>query len=586
MPDPRPAAATPLPDTVALRLLQAFVAIVLVLSLLLALVVPYHATDALVYGQLSQVIAREGTFLSDLVGYPAYSRPLFYAPQGALWWLFGGHDWIGRLLSLAFFALLLWALWRLASKRELPPLTGWLVLAIGLALPDLVVQAFAGQTDVPTAALIALAAVLAWRWPDRTRTAVLLTLVVAAAVLAKATALPALVGLGAACLVGDRAGLRARLTYQVLPIAAGTGLGLVYGWVMARHFGIALNSFLGGAVTVEAAPAPAAGAGGGPGAGTAVVPQTRDAPISERVSDALSDLVGSGRLEVLGRAEWLGPYLRLILLVSLVYAVARVVRAPHRAAVGVAVAVAVPWYLLAASAPLLDNPGAVLGSALALVVLAAAAWCPAALVPSRLLLGRLLLWALPPLLAWTVFGILGDTRTLSPAWPALLVLLSVMFAVGIAGLRERVRAGWAVVAAVAVVVALAALDLRNLDGLGARPDGTINSLRALSELTPATWADPDEARRAADPQLGGLVVDSRAARPPGGRVLTNDGRLGFYFGTSVDVAPPPQTCADARGYRVVTVLLNVPEPFDGQLPCLEPVSVQPGSYAVYRVTDG
>jgi hypothetical protein len=58
----------------------------------------------------------------------------------------------------------------------------------------------------------------------------------------------------------------------------------------------------------------------------------------------------------------------------------------------------------------------------------------------------------------------------------------------------------------------------------------------------------------------------------------------FYFLGQATVAQPPATCAGARGYGALGVLLNVPEPFDGtKLRCLRPVSVVPGSYAAYRV---
>src|SRR4051794_41592052 len=51
------------------------------LCLLLALVVPFHATAALVFGTWSRAIAVDhGWFFDALVGYPPYSRPLFYAP--------------------------------------------------------------------------------------------------------------------------------------------------------------------------------------------------------------------------------------------------------------------------------------------------------------------------------------------------------------------------------------------------------------------------------------------------------------------------------------------------------------------------
>ena len=137
----------------------------------------------------------------------------------------------------------------MARDRSLPPIAPWLAVLALFACPDAVLQAIAGQTDVPVAALIALVAVLMWRWPPSPRIAVLIALAAMAAVLAKATALPALAGLGAAFLLGDRAGLRDRVLLGVVPLVVGTALGLLYGVIMARHFGLALNEFLGGAVS-------------------------------------------------------------------------------------------------------------------------------------------------------------------------------------------------------------------------------------------------------------------------------------------------------------------------------------------------
>lgn len=568
-------------DVLALRLVQAFLAAILAFTLFLALVVPYHATDALVFGPFSELIGRDGGFLFDQIGSPPYSRPVFYVLQGGLWWLLGMHEWLGRLLSLAFFALLLWSVHRLARDRSLPPAAPWLAVVLLFACPDVVVQAIAGQTDVPVAAVLASTGVLLWRVRPSGRAAVLVAVAAAAAVLCKATALPALAGLALACLLGDRRELAGRLRYGVLPLALGTAAGLVYGVIMARHFGLALNEFLGGSVT--AAPAPT---GGGGAVGTTV----GSAPsAASRVGSAVTQFTDSARPAILLRVEWLGPYVRMLALFSLVYAAGRTVGLRHRIVAWAALAIGFLAYwigpeVLSGGGGVLDTgAGAVLGSVLLLVPLAAVAWCPPELRASRLLLARLLAWGLPPLLAWGLFGILGDTRTLSPAWPPFFVLLGGVLAMGVAGLRRR--AVGAAAAAVVLALGLAVLDVRNYDGLGPRPDGTVDSLRALRDLTPSTWTDPARARIAADPQLGGEVADARAARAASaGRVWTTDGRLGFFFLDDATVRQPPARCAQLHGYRVVAVLLNVPAPFDAtKLPCLRAVRVVPGSYAVYRV---
>jgi hypothetical protein len=575
------------PQWLALRLVQLAVGVVLVLALFVALVVPFHATDALVYGQASRAIAEHGGFLVDGVAYPAYSRPLFYVTQGWLWWLFGWQEWIGRLESLAFFGLLLWSLFRLARDRALPPLAPWLTLLVLLACPDAVVQAFAGQTDTVVAAVLTFLAVVLWRWTPSSRTAIVVGVAALAAVLAKATALPALAGLAAACFVGERDGLRDRLRFGLAPLVAGAAVGLVYGAIMARHFGLALDEFLGGVVGTPAAPTNAT-ASLTHAAGTLPVPTAAEG-IPDRVWNGLSDFFGSNRDSILLRGEWLGPYLRMTVLYALAFAIARVAGASHRLAVAIAWVLGLAGYVLG---PALlsggqlafdDSAGSIAGSILLLVPLAAAAWCPVEQQPSRVWCGRLLLLGIPPLLAWGVFGILGDTRTLSPAWPALFVLCGIVLAAGVAGLATR--AAWAAAAAVVVLLGLAALDFRNFDGLGARPDGSINSLRAFRELTPGTWLHPNQARVAADPQLGGEVEGLRAALAPGARLASNDGRMIYYALDRADIGPPPADCADLGDAGALVLLLNMPEPFDPTgFACLQPVAGEAGSYGAWKVT--
>jgi hypothetical protein len=145
---------------------------------------------------------------------------------------------------------------------------------------------------------------------------------------------------------------------------------------------------------------------------------------------------------------------------------------------------------------------------------------------------------------------------------------------------------------VVLLLGLAVLDLRNYDGLGARPDGTVNSVRALRELTPSTWLHPDAARRAADPQLGGLVDATRAARPSGGRVMTNDGRLPFYFLDETDVVAPLPSCEQLPGHRVLALIVNGfgPAEVEGLTALtrcrgvrLVPGTSIPGSFATYGI---
>jgi len=182
-----------------------------------------------------------------------------------------------------------------------------------------------------------------------------------------------------------------------------------------------------------------------------------------------------------------------------------------------------------------------------------------------------------------VFGIIGDTRTLSPSWPAMTVLCAIPLAMGVAALASR--SALIAAAAVVVVVGMAALDLRNFDGLGVRPDGSVNAVRALRELGPSTWLNPDKARVAADPQLGGMVDAIDASLPAAGRLATNDGRMIYYAPNRADVGAAPVSCKELGDAAVLALLLNGAEPFDAtKLDCLAPVAVVPGSYGVWRVT--
>jgi hypothetical protein len=279
------------------------------------------------------------------------------------------------------------------------------------------------------------------------------------------------------------------------------------------------------------------------------------------------------------------------LLIAIVDAVVRAVAGSQRPALAAGAVLALVGYLvgpaLPGGTPLSDaGPGALAGSAVLFVVLAASALCPERWIAGRVLIARLIVWAIPSIGAWALLGIIDDTRTLSPAWPALFVLVGATLAMGVAGLATW-RA-WAGAAAVVVLLGVAVLNFRNYDGLGVQPDGSYSSWTALRKLTPGTWTDPDAARRAADPQLGGLVEGARAARPPGGLLRSNDGRMIFFFLEDVTIDPNvPLRCVDVGDVDALAVLTNHVSAADqatlGRLPCLRPVAGVPSSYAAYRV---
>jgi hypothetical protein len=141
---------------------------------------------------------------------------------------------------------------------------------------------------------------------------------------------------------------------------------------------------------------------------------------------------------------------------------------------------------------------------------------------------------------------------------------------------------------VIVVLLMGVLDLRNFDGLGVQPDGSANAFRALVHLTPDTWLHPNKARSVADPQLGGEVAAVKADLPPGGTLMSNDGRMIYYAPDRATIGAPPTTCAEVQGADLLVLLANVPLP--QEIPtlttCLEPVASEQGSYAAWRVVGG
>ncbi|HEY8585086.1 MAG TPA: hypothetical protein VIL49_19160, partial [Capillimicrobium sp.] len=197
-----------------------------------------------------------------------------------------------------------------------------------------------------------------------------------------------------------------------------------------------------------------------------------------------------------------------------------------------------------------DRPVAVLGSLILIVPLLLARDCPPDEAPTRAHLARMLVWAALPTLAW-IAAAPFQTRYLSPAWAPIYALVAAGLWTALRGSAQRRAAlGWAVVVALCLV---ALFDLRNLDGLGSRPDGSIDATRAISALGVSGWLDPDEARAGADPSLAALR-DATAAGLAGadGRLVTSDGRPGFYWPDRV-VRAEPQTCAAVEPFALLLV---------------------------------
>lgn len=549
----------------ASRLLLAFAGAWLAALLALAALIPYHATDALVFGAWSHEIADAGTLHTDGATANLLHRPLFYGVQGLLWGVFGAHEWLGRLLAWGFMALLVGCTAWIAAGRRRDALLAGLAAVLLLAVPDAAVQAAAGQTDVPVAALVALAAALVLVVAPSPWRAAALVVVAAAAVLTKPSALPALAGVLAACLVGPRAELRDRLLLGALPIAGGIALALAYDLTQAHWLGQSLPDFLSGALLDQAA--------------------------AERTQAAFSESYAEARRTIVLAGQWLGPYVALLLLFAGIYALARVAGAAHRRAALAALpaAIVLSWLLPFVAqdgersvrvGPIeAGQPGATLAFLALLVVLWLFTRVDERDAPARDTLGRLLLWPAPVVLAWIVQAP-SETRYVAAAWVPLAILMALVLrgAVRAAAARGPLAAG-----AVALLpIVLAVLNLRNLDGLGVRPDGSVSLARAAGDVRLGDLGDPDAMRAVADPQLAGLRDGLLAAAGPDGRVLTDDGRMIFYFGDRATVRAP-RDCADARGFAAVGLLGNVPVARPDLSACGEVVADVPGSHIVYAI---
>lgn len=500
--------------------------VLLALALLVAVTLPYSDWDALSLGTWSRLIAEHWPTLHFSYAYFGdYQRPLFYVLQGFIWHLFGFHQALGRLLSLAFAVLLAMAVGLLA-RTVAPPyrrLAAALAIVLLLLLTYFDQYVAAGLTDIPVTAMVALTAVvLCTHRLGRAR----LPLLAAAAclsVLTKPSALSALAGLGGAFLLGSRAGLRRR-AYAVAALCLGVGGGLLYDLDQARYSHVSLWTFLSGYTGSQ---------------GSAYY---------ARLADQL-------RSRVLLDTAWLGEDLRLLLVFALVYAVLRLFVSRHRLAVGVALPVAWVWswlgpHLAGARGLRVGILGTGGGTEqIAVLVLAAslllALNAPADAVPDRLRLARLLVWATPTLALWAN-GYVFEPRALAPAWPPLVLLMTWTLLPAFAGAQRRSE--WLVAVPAGAVLVLGLLAAYNLNGLGSsgwrqyRSGGISGLTNAALMRNVALGGDFSAEVNALAPQVG-----------PRDRILTFDGRLRFFYLDQVDLQEP-LSCSQLAGHRVFVLL--------------------------------
>lgn len=474
---------------------------------LVAVTLPYGDWDSLFYSTWSRLIGLNGDFHQHAVYAVALHRPLFYVLQGELWHVFGFHEWIGRLLSLLFTVIFVVAVTRIAYHWA-GLLGGASCCVVALALTDLAVHSSDGLTDVPTAATLAVVAAVLWTMrPGRTYTA-LLIFTSLIAVLTKPTGIIGCAALCVAHLIAPRIELRSRVRTQIAPVAAGVALGLAYDVSQARHLHVSLRAFLQNGV----------------GSGITVQQSAHARP------------------EALWGWMWLGRPLHLLLAFALIYAALRVAGVGHRWAVLSAAPASWVWAWVG---PAVAGGGFHLGtsvSGIAAYLVAAAspalALASADRAPSRPLLARLLTWAAPAYVFWVLYADY-DTRLLSAAWPALVLVLGLVLAGVIAGLKT-VSVPAAAVAAAAVLV-LAAVNVVELNGLGKSGwhgywSGGLSGLANAALMRNVAYSEFEYELEALDRQMR-----------PSDKVFSEDARVGFFYPGQVTY-DYPHDCADLGGF--------------------------------------
>lgn len=480
-----------------------------------AIVVPYRFWDSLAFGSWSRSIAVTG-HLWAAAGPLNVTRPLFYVPQGLVWRWISEGEWLGRLLSAAFGAVLVSAVWLLArqltrdrSVRAFAP-----PLAVGTLLASSVFATYvaAGMTDVPVAAASAATAAVLWSGLPRGAIVPLAALGAAATVLAKPSGLLALLGLVLATVV-----LRRRASVE--PLA-----GAVAGLLLA----LAYDAWQAGRMDVSLATMLRAG---------------NDDFWLARGSAVRADVVAAG--------AWVGEGARLLVVFGIAHGLARIAGARSRVALSAAAVAAIAWSLLGPivsdGSPGYPLDGIGLGTVGWLVLAGAMIAAPFLAgddpVPRRVY-AALALWVAPTALTWA-WQRPDEARLLAPAWPGLALLAALaLTSVSLSLLRARPAAALAPAAAIAVV---ALANLVSVDGLGRA--GWVD----LLELGPSGWRDRAEMENFAYGPFSYELDLARENVAPGERIVSSDGRLQYFFPGRVGIAYASR-CGELDGARFFSYL--------------------------------
>jgi hypothetical protein len=490
------------------------------IAMFVAVVIPFHAQDALTFGEWSRLISEHWHLHYAAATAQEYGRPLFYVLQGWVWGVLGFSEITGRILSGLFSLLLLGALVWLLRGRAWGGLAAGLAALALVATPVFAIQIVSGLTDIPVAALVALAGALVWGQRPGPGRAVTAALVAALAMLAKPSALLALLGLAAAQLLVSES-WRSRLVYRIAPITAGVALGLAYDVVQAHHVNQGLRTFLQSGVN----------------------------------TDFYRTLADEARRFVLLDAGWFGDGLRVALLFAVAYTLMRVIGVRHRVSVMTAAPVALvaswlgPW--LAAreerfAVGSLHSTGAVLAAVGTAAFLALGVLAYGEAIATTNELARFAVWALPTTVAWAIYGAY-DLRLLAPAWAPLLALIAVT------ALPAAVVAAQRGPIAIAIPLALFAVVVAsngyNVDGLG-------KSGWSEVRRTPAgDWSDRSTMRAIVMPAFTRALAAARPEMGPRDLLLTPEGAFRFFFPGRVEQSYP-NGCQDLRRFRVFVLLTD------------------------------
>lgn len=481
-------------------------------AFMLAVVIPIHAQDALTFGEWSRLISQHWHLRYDAATPQEYGRPLFYVLQGWVWGVFGFHEPLGRILSGLFSLLLAGSLVWLVRSRDWGGLAAALAVLALISTPVFASQVVSGLTDIPVAALVALAGALTWARRPGVARAIVAGAASALALLAKPSALLALVGLALAHLLVDES-WRSRLLYRTAPIAAGLGVALAYDAVQANYVHQGLRTFLQAGVN----------------------------------TDYYRTLADEARRYALLDGAWFGDGLRVAAFFALAYALLRVAGLRHRLAVGVGVPFALlfswlgPW-LAARQADTtvgaLHSTGAALAAVGTAAFLAAGMFAFGNSIATRSELLRFAVWALPTTVAWGIYGAY-DFRLLAPGWPPLLALI-VLAALPAATAFAR-RGAIVAVVPVALFAIVVAENVYNLDGLG---HSGWSELRRTDD-----WSDRTQTRAIVLPALSrALTVVNREMRP-GDDLVSPEGAFRFFYPGHVEQSYP-NSCEFLHRFRV------------------------------------